>query len=144
MPLTIDLDAAIGKWQARHGERMTYTRLAEEAEITLASLNRLKNAAPHTLMRIDARKINAICKVLECEPGDLIKRQETAGYTDATLDDIEVDARHAKRYLASVEEANRQEPDLSSEEEVKEAPSYEGKDKTSLKAKKNRKAANSS
>jgi len=110
MPIMIDLDGAIGAWQAKHGERMTYTRLAEEAGITLASLNRLKNAPPHMLMRIDARKINEICKVLECEPGDLIKRQETAGYTDATVDDMEMDARHTKKYLDRVNQESSTSP----------------------------------
>lgn len=108
MPIVIDLDAAIGEWQAKHSERMTYTRLAEEAGITLASLNRLKNTEPHNLMRIDARKINAICKVLECEPGDLIKRQETADFTDSTLDDMEMDSRHTRKFLEDVEKSSRE------------------------------------
>lgn len=107
MPIVIDLDAAIGEWQAKHSERMTYTRLAEEAGITLASLNRLKNTEPHNLMRIDARKINAICKVLECDPGDLIKRQETQEYTDATMDNMEMDSRHMRKFLEDVEQSSK-------------------------------------
>ena len=77
MPIIIDLDRAIFEWQAKHGERMTYAELARRADITLPTLHRLKSG---DLIHPDMRKINAICKVLECEPGDLLKREDTAVY----------------------------------------------------------------
>lgn len=80
MPVRIDLDRAIFRWQARHNERMTYTELAERAGITIQALNRLKSGE---VIAPDLRKINEICKVLECEPGDLIVRIATAETDEA-------------------------------------------------------------
>jgi len=71
--IQVNLDRVIGIWQAKHGERMTYTRLAEEAGITLASLNRLKNGG---LIFVDTRKVSAICDVLECELDDLLDLEQ--------------------------------------------------------------------
>ena len=74
MPIIISLDDAIFQWQARHGKRMTYAALARETGIALPTLYRMKSGE---LSHPDLRKINAICKVLECQPGDVLQRVET-------------------------------------------------------------------
>jgi putative transcriptional regulator len=74
MPVYIDIEPALLRWQAKHNQRMTYEELAERAEITVAALYRIKSGR---MLTPDLRKINALCKVLECEPGDLIFRKQT-------------------------------------------------------------------
>lgn len=75
MPIRVDLEPALFKWQAKHNRRLTYEELAERAGISIAALYRLKSGSTITP---DLRKINALCKVLECEPGDLLVRKATA------------------------------------------------------------------
>jgi putative transcriptional regulator len=79
MPTVIYLDQAIFKWQLQHGQRMTFEELAKRAGITRQSLNRLKNG---DTIAPDLDKINAICKVLECKPGDILIRQDTHNVSD--------------------------------------------------------------
>lgn len=74
MPTQINLEQQILKWQLRHGKRLTDTELARQANITVAALHRLKSG---DTIRADITKINALCKVFECEPGDIIVRYET-------------------------------------------------------------------
>jgi putative transcriptional regulator len=81
MPVYIDIEPALLKWQARHNERMTYEELAERAEISIAALYRIKSGR---MIAPDLRKINALCKILECEPGDLIFRDETGDLDEST------------------------------------------------------------
>jgi putative transcriptional regulator len=76
MPIELDLEQAIFEWQAKHGERMTYAELAKRAHISLATIYRLKSG---DATKLDLKKLNRICKVLECEPGDLLKRVGTSG-----------------------------------------------------------------
>jgi putative transcriptional regulator len=81
MPVYIDIEPALLKWQAKHNERMTYEELAERAEISIAALYRIKSGR---MIAPDLRKINALCKILECEPGDLIFRDETGDLDEST------------------------------------------------------------
>jgi DNA-binding Xre family transcriptional regulator len=74
MPTQIDLEPALLRWQAKHQRRLTYEELARMAGISIAALYRIKSGNTITP---DLRKINAICKILECEPGDLIVRHQT-------------------------------------------------------------------
>ncbi len=74
MPTYVNLEPALFKWQAKHQERMTYETLAKKAGISIAALYRIKSG---NMITPDLRKINALCKVLECEPGDLIMRETT-------------------------------------------------------------------
>jgi putative transcriptional regulator len=74
MPVYIDIEPALLRWQARHNQRMTYEELADKADISIAALYRIKSGK---MISPDLRKINAICKVLECDPGDLFFREET-------------------------------------------------------------------
>jgi DNA-binding Xre family transcriptional regulator len=74
MPIKIDFDRAILKWQAKHGRRITHEELATEAGMSIASYYRLKKGDSITP---DLNKINALCKVLECELEDIMYREKT-------------------------------------------------------------------
>ena len=100
MPIVIDLDQAIFDWQARHGQRMTYAELAKQAGISIAALYRIKSGS---MVRPDLRKINKICKVLECEPWELLMRIETGG---KTLEETKLDLAMRARLLKQIEEAD--------------------------------------
>jgi putative transcriptional regulator len=55
-----------------HQRRMTLTELAERVDITLANLSILKTGKAKA---IRFSTLEAICEVLECQPGDLIGYQ---------------------------------------------------------------------
>ncbi len=55
-----------------HARRMTLTELAERVDITLANLSILKTGKAKA-MRFST--LEAICEVLECQPGDLLGYQ---------------------------------------------------------------------
>ena len=52
-----------------HDRRMTLTELAERIDITLANLSILKTGKARA-MRFST--LEAICEVLQCQPGDLL------------------------------------------------------------------------
>ena len=66
MPITVKLDDLL------HDRRMTLTDLAQRVDITLANLSILKTGKAKA---IRFSTLEAICEVLECQPGDLL------GYT---------------------------------------------------------------
>jgi DNA-binding Xre family transcriptional regulator len=74
MPIILDFEQAIFRWQARHGEKMTYAELAKRAGISKSTVYRLTSGQP---THLDLDKLNRICKVLECQPGDLLPRTDT-------------------------------------------------------------------
>ncbi|MEY4239159.1 MAG: hypothetical protein RL339_1760 [Pseudomonadota bacterium] len=55
-----------------HQRRMTLTDLAQRIDITLANLSILKTGKAKA---IRFSTLEAICEVLECQPGDLITYQ---------------------------------------------------------------------
>jgi putative transcriptional regulator len=55
-----------------HARRMTLTELAERIDITLANLSILKTGKAKA---IRFSTLEAICQVLDCQPGDLIAYQ---------------------------------------------------------------------
>ncbi|MCZ8326242.1 MAG: helix-turn-helix transcriptional regulator [Sphingomonadaceae bacterium] len=55
-----------------HQRRMTLTELAERVDITLANLSILKTGKAKA---IRFSTLEAICAVLDCQPGDLIGYQ---------------------------------------------------------------------
>ena len=63
MPIAVHLDAML----ARRG--MTLTELAERVEITLANLSILKTGKARA---IRFSTLEAICRELGCQPGDLL------------------------------------------------------------------------
>lgn len=66
MPVIIKLDDLLQQ------RRMTLTELAERVDITLANLSILKTGKAKA---IRFSTLEAICRVLECQPGDLIGYQ---------------------------------------------------------------------
>ena len=53
-----------------HDRRMTLSQLAEMVDITLANLSILKTGKARA-MRFST--LNAICEVLSCQPGDILR-----------------------------------------------------------------------
>lgn len=86
MPTYIDIEPALLRWQAKHKRRMTYEELARQAGISIAALYRMKSG---DMIAPDLRKINQICKVLECEPGELFVRDQTGASDEITKLEVE-------------------------------------------------------
>lgn len=63
MPITVSLDAVLEK------RGMTLTELSEAVGITLANLSILKTGKARA---IRFTTLEAICEVLECQPGDVL------------------------------------------------------------------------
>jgi DNA-binding Xre family transcriptional regulator len=64
MPIVVRLDDML------HDRRMTLTELAERVDITLANLSILKTGKARA---VRFSTLEAICEVLQCQPGDLLK-----------------------------------------------------------------------
>ncbi|MEO9636181.1 MAG: helix-turn-helix transcriptional regulator [Parasphingorhabdus sp.] len=69
MAITVKLDDLL------HDNRMTLTELAERVDITLANLSILKTGKAKA-MRFTT--LEAICRELNCQPGDLLAFDEAA------------------------------------------------------------------
>jgi putative transcriptional regulator len=63
MPVTVKLDDLL------HERRMTLTELAERVDLTLANLSILKTGKAKA---IRFSTLEAICRELGCQPGDLL------------------------------------------------------------------------
>ena len=59
-----------------HDRRMTLTELAQQIGITLANLSILKNGKARS---IRFSTLEALCKALDCQPGDLLEFQPQSG-----------------------------------------------------------------
>ena len=64
MSITINLDVMLAK------RKMSVTELAEKVGITMANLSILKNDKARA---IRFSTLEAICKALDCQPGDLLE-----------------------------------------------------------------------
>jgi putative transcriptional regulator len=64
MPVQVQLDELL------HARRMTLTDLADQVGITIANLSILKTGKARA-MRFST--LEAICKALDCQPGDLLR-----------------------------------------------------------------------
>ena len=72
MAIRFNLDVMMAK------RKMGLTELAKEVDITLAHLSILKNGKAKAV-RLET--LNAICKALQCQPGDIleyVEEEETA------------------------------------------------------------------
>lgn len=67
MPIEVKLDDML------HERRMTMTELAERVGITLANLSILKTGKAKA---VRFSTLDAICRELDCQPGDLLGRIE--------------------------------------------------------------------
>jgi putative transcriptional regulator len=63
MPVRVHLDDQL------HRRRMTLTELSEAVDITLANLSILKTGKAKA---IRFSTLEAICRVLDCQPGDIL------------------------------------------------------------------------
>ncbi len=64
MAIIINVDVMLAK------RKMSVTKLAEEVGITMANISVLKNGKAKA-MRFST--LEAICKALECQPGDILE-----------------------------------------------------------------------
>lgn len=64
MPIIVKLDDVL------YARRMTLTELSERIGITLANLSILKTGKARA---VRFSTLSAICRVLECQPGDLLE-----------------------------------------------------------------------
>ena len=67
MAIRINLDVMMAK------RKIGLTELAKEVDITLANLSILKNGKAKAV-RLET--LNAICKALKCQPGDILEYVE--------------------------------------------------------------------
>ena len=74
MPIIVKLDDVL------YARRMTLTELSERVDLTLTNLSVLKTGKARA---IRFSTLEAICKALDCQPGDLLE------YTSATTTDEE-------------------------------------------------------
>jgi putative transcriptional regulator len=73
MPILVRLDAVL----ARRG--MSLTELSEAVDITLANLSILKTGKARA---IRFSTLDAICRVLDCQPGDVLSFERDNGRPD--------------------------------------------------------------
>jgi putative transcriptional regulator len=74
MPILVKLDEVL------YQRRMTLTELAARIDITLANLSILKTGKARA---IRFSTLDAICRVLDCQPGDLLEFQPTSSAEQA-------------------------------------------------------------
>ncbi len=64
MPIIVNVDVMLAK------RKMSVTELSEKIGITMANLSILKNGKAKA---IRFSTLEAICRVLECQPGDILE-----------------------------------------------------------------------
>ena len=69
MAIIINIDVMLAK------RKMSVTELAEKVGITMANISVLKNGKAKA---IRFSTLEAICKALECQPGDILEYKELA------------------------------------------------------------------
>lgn len=70
MAIIINLDVMMAK------RKVGLTQLAKDVDITLANLSVLKN---NKAKAVRLSTLDAICKALQCQPGDILEYVETEG-----------------------------------------------------------------
>ncbi len=86
MPILVKLDDVL------HARRLTLTELSETVGITLANLSVLKTGKARA---VRFSTLEAICKALDCQPGDLLV------YDGSTNADIESDSEDGESPAAA-------------------------------------------
>jgi putative transcriptional regulator len=71
MPIVVNLDIMLAR------RKMTLTQLSERLGITIANMSILKSGKAKA---IRFSTLEAICKVLACQPGDLLEFMNEADY----------------------------------------------------------------
>lgn len=71
MPIVVNLDVMLAK------RKMSLTELSERVGLTIANMSILKSGKARA---IRFSTLEEICKVLECQPGDLLEYMNEADY----------------------------------------------------------------
>jgi putative transcriptional regulator len=71
MPIVVNLDVMLAR------RKMTLTELSERVNITIANLSILKSGKAKA---VRFSTLEEICKVLECQPGDLLEYMNEDDY----------------------------------------------------------------
>ncbi len=71
MPIVVNLDVMLAK------RKMTLTQLSEQIGITIVNLSILKSGKAKA---IRFSTLEAICEILECQPGDILEYMTTEDY----------------------------------------------------------------
>ncbi|WP_218082289.1 helix-turn-helix domain-containing protein [Anthocerotibacter panamensis] len=85
--MTITLEKPLIKWRLAEvmaRQRMGGRELAKALGLHETSVSRLRNA--ETMPRIDGEQLNALCRALQCKPGDLIQYVPDAPIPTATTE----------------------------------------------------------
>jgi len=64
MPIIVNLDVMLAK------RKMTLSQLSEQVDVTIANLSVLKT---NKARAVRFTTLEAICKALECQPGDILE-----------------------------------------------------------------------
>ncbi|PWV51979.1 helix-turn-helix transcriptional regulator [Chitinophaga sp. S165] len=67
MPIIVNLDVMMAR------RKMSLSELSEKVDLTLANLSILKTGKAKA---VRFSTLEAICKVLECQPGDILEYKE--------------------------------------------------------------------
>ncbi|HBP37808.1 MAG TPA: transcriptional regulator [Clostridiales bacterium] len=70
MPIIVNLDVMMAR------RKIGLSELAERVDLTLANLSVLKNGHARA---IRFSTLDALCKALDCQPGDLLEYQDDPG-----------------------------------------------------------------
>lgn len=73
MPIIVNLDVMMAK------RKMSLNELAARVDITLANLSILKNGHARA---VRFSTLEALCKALDCQPGDLLAHEIEPGHPD--------------------------------------------------------------
>lgn len=79
--LYVKLREVMEAYRQRKGERLTYDIIADRTGIAVTTLQSLA-ARPGYNTRLST--IERLCRVLKCQPGDLLELQEDTDSTDET------------------------------------------------------------
>ena len=71
MAIVVNLDVMLAK------RKMRMTELSEQVGITMANLSILKNGRAKA---VRFQTLDALCRVLRCQPGDLLEYREEGGF----------------------------------------------------------------
>jgi putative transcriptional regulator len=73
MPIVVNLDVMLAK------RKMSLTELSARVDLTLANLSILKSGKARA---IRFSTLDAICKELDCQPGDILEYMDNKSYKD--------------------------------------------------------------
>lgn len=71
MPIVVNLDVMLAK------RKMSLTQLSEQVDITIANMSVLKSGKAKA---IRFSTLEAICEILECQPGDILEYMAAKDY----------------------------------------------------------------